>query len=75
MALLPLMCPIAAVGVGGRGLENLSNLVSENIVALCDVDSRQGAPAFKRFDKAARYVDFRWRLGQGSHSQWPHRWI
>lgn len=50
---------LAAVGVGGRGLENLRNLLSENIVALCDVDSRQGAPGFKRFDKAARYVDFR----------------
>lgn len=50
---------IAAVGVGGRGAQNLSNLLSENIVALCDVDSRQGAPTFKRFDKAARYSDFR----------------
>jgi hypothetical protein len=50
---------IAAVGVGGRGAQNLSNLLSENIVALCDVDSRQGAPTFKRFDKTARYVDFR----------------
>jgi len=50
---------IAAVGVGGRGAENLFNLLSENIVALCDVDSRQGGPTFQRFPKATRYVDFR----------------
>ena len=30
---------IAAVGVGGRGAQNLGGLLSENIVALCDVDS------------------------------------
>ena len=50
---------IAAVGVGGRGAENLSNLLSENITTLCDVDSRQAAPTFKYFEKAVRYVDFR----------------
>jgi hypothetical protein len=50
---------IAAVGIGGRGAQNLSNLLSENIVALCDVDLRQGAPTFKRFDKASQYSDFR----------------
>src|ERR1700734_136026 len=50
---------IAAVGIGGRGAENLGNLLSENIVALCDVDSRQGGPTFKRFEKAAQYTDFR----------------
>ena len=50
---------IAAVGIGGRGAQNLSGLLSENIVALCDVDARQGGPTFKRYDKAARYTDFR----------------
>src|SRR5271168_1505376 len=29
---------IAGVGVGGMGRENLINLASQNIVALCDVD-------------------------------------
>ena len=29
---------VAAVGVGGQGRSNLINLVSENIVAICDVD-------------------------------------
>ena len=50
---------IAAVGIGGRGAQNLSGLLTENIVALCDVDSRQGGPTFKRFEKASQYVDFR----------------
>jgi len=50
---------IAAVGIGGRGAQNLSGLLSENIVALCDVDARQGAPTFKRFEKATQHSDFR----------------
>jgi hypothetical protein len=33
---------IAGVGVGGRGADDLRGCSSENIVALCDVDSRQG---------------------------------
>jgi hypothetical protein len=28
-------------------------------VALCDVDSRQGGPTFKLYDKATQYADFR----------------
>lgn len=50
---------IAAVGVGGRGGQDLGGLTSENIVALCDVDSRQAAATFKRFPKATQHVDFR----------------
>jgi predicted dehydrogenase len=50
---------IAAVGVGGRGAADINGCTSENIVALCDVDSAQAGPTFKRFEKAARYTDFR----------------
>ena len=50
---------IAGVGVGGRGAEDLRGCASENIVALCDVDSRQGGPTFKRYEKATQYTDFR----------------
>src|ERR1700689_5030553 len=50
---------IAAVGIGGRGAQNLSGLTTENIVAVCDGASRQGGPTFQRYEKAARYVDFR----------------
>ena len=50
---------IAGVGVGGRGADDLRGCSSENIVALCDVDSRQGGPTFKRYEKAVQYTDFR----------------
>ena len=50
---------IAGVGVGGRGGQDLGGLTSENIVALCDVDSRQAAATFKRYPKATQHVDFR----------------
>jgi hypothetical protein len=59
---------LAAVGIGGRGAQNLSNSLSENIVALCDVDSRQGAQTFKRFEKAAQYTDFRKMLDKESRN-------
>jgi predicted dehydrogenase len=50
---------LAGVGIGGRGAQNLSNCTSENIVALCDADSRQGGPTFKQYPKATQYSDFR----------------
>jgi hypothetical protein len=50
---------IAAVGVGGIGFRNLTNLERENIVALCDVDWDYGQKAFRRWSTAARYRDFR----------------
>ena len=50
---------IAGIGVGGQGAGDLSNLASENIVALCDVDERQAAGTFSKFPNARRYKDFR----------------
>jgi predicted dehydrogenase len=50
---------IAGIGVGGRGTSDLDGVSSENIVALCDVDSRQASPSFKRYNKAVQYADFR----------------
>jgi len=50
---------IAAVGIGGMGKSNLGKCVDENIVALCDVDQEYAAPVFKRYPKAAKYVDYR----------------
>src|SRR6202171_1159089 len=41
---------IAAVGVGGMGRNNLINLASQNIVALCDVDWRYADKGFDRLD-------------------------
>src|SRR5260370_34214227 len=39
---------VAAVGVGGMGRNNLINLSSQNIVALCDVDWRYADKGFDR---------------------------
>jgi predicted dehydrogenase len=50
---------IAVIGAGGRGADDLKELQTENIVALCDVDSERAGKTFERFPKAARYRDFR----------------
>ncbi|KPL20114.1 MAG: oxidoreductase [Phycisphaerae bacterium SM1_79] len=50
---------IAGIGVGGQGSWDLDNVSSENIVALCDVDTNRAAGTFRRYPKAKRYRDFR----------------
>jgi len=50
---------IAGIGVGGRGRSNLRGLHSENIVALCDVDTRRAGDSFKTFPNAKQFCDFR----------------
>jgi predicted dehydrogenase len=51
---------IAGIGVGGQGFRDLEALAPDvNIVALCDVDTRQAASAFKKFPTAKRFGDFR----------------
>jgi predicted dehydrogenase len=50
---------LAGIGVGGRGADNLGELASENIVALCDVDDERAAPTYNRYPKAKRFRDFR----------------
>jgi hypothetical protein len=53
---------IGAVGAGGRALSVLGALDSENIVAFADVDWARGAEGFKRWEKAAKYRDYRQML-------------
>ena len=50
---------IAGVGIGGRGAGDLHEVGSENIVALCDVDDKYAANAFKSYPNAKKYHDFR----------------
>jgi predicted dehydrogenase len=65
---------IAAIGAGGRGASVMSQLTSENIVAICDVDFNRVEGAFynnqgefnesrrplkEAYDNAVRYYDFR----------------
>lgn len=50
---------LAVIGVGGRGQEDWSQCMDENIVALCDVSDSAAAAGFKAFPNAKRYKDFR----------------
>lgn len=50
---------LAFIGVGGRGAVNLGSLANENVVALCDVDDKEAAAAYKQHPKAKRFKDFR----------------
>jgi len=51
---------IAAVGVGGMGKNNVEKCaLTENIVALCDVDFAFADPVFQKYPGAKRYRDFR----------------
>ena len=54
---------LGIIGVTGRAEGNLNEegnaIASQEIVAICDVDESNLAKAAKRFDKAARYADFR----------------
>src|SRR5688572_15907281 len=51
---------VAAIGCGGQGGAILNDAArTENIVALCDVDDARGAANLKKFEKAAKYKDFR----------------
>jgi predicted dehydrogenase len=57
---------IAAVGIGGMGRNNISNVAkTENIVALCDVDwSGQVLKVFETYPAAKKYKDYRIMLDQ-----------
>jgi predicted dehydrogenase len=50
---------IAGIGVGGQGRGDLDAVSSQNIVALCDVDTRRAGGTFQRFPQAKVYRDFR----------------
>jgi predicted dehydrogenase len=55
---------LAGVGIGGQGAWDLDQVSSENIVALCDVDSDYAGKTFKKYPGAKRYKDFRQMLDQ-----------
>ncbi|MEW6747613.1 MAG: Gfo/Idh/MocA family oxidoreductase [Planctomycetota bacterium] len=55
---------IAGVGIGGMGQSNLAACETENIAALCDVDSEFAAGTFQKYPQARRYTDFRVMLDQ-----------
>ena len=53
---------IASIACGGRGAYVLSQVASEDIVALCDVDWAHAAGTFKQFPQAKKYKDYRTML-------------
>lgn len=55
---------IALVGAGGQGASNAGNVASENVVAICDVDTPYAEKSFKKFEKAKHFVDFRKMLDE-----------
>ena len=50
---------IASIGAMGKGRSDTDCCASENIVALCDVDSARCAPQLKKYPAAKFYQDFR----------------
>jgi predicted dehydrogenase len=50
---------LMAIGVGGRGAENLAAVGIEDIRVLCDVDRALLAAAGKKFPKAQQIADYR----------------
>ncbi|HWI57791.1 MAG TPA: Gfo/Idh/MocA family oxidoreductase [Bacillota bacterium] len=50
---------IAAIGLCNQGGSDLQGMTSENIVALCDVDTRYTAKHAKQFPQAKQFRDFR----------------
>lgn len=54
---------IASIGAGGKAENDIDGCKgTENIVALCDVDSKRAERKFKEFEKAPKYKDFRQML-------------
>ncbi len=50
---------IAIIGAGGRGGSNLKGVESQNIVALCDVNSKALDAQGAKYPNAKKYSDFR----------------
>jgi predicted dehydrogenase len=55
---------IAMIGAGGRARAHFGVALSENVVALCDVNEQTLEKAAKRAPKAQKYVDWRKALDQ-----------
>jgi predicted dehydrogenase len=58
---------IAAIGCGGKGHSDIGGCASQNIVALCDVDDRRAAGAYKDYPDVPKFRDFRRMLDKMHH--------
>src|ERR1700733_10252631 len=51
---------VASIGCGGQGGVDLNEAArTENIVAMCDVDTNRASANLKKFEKVTKYKDFR----------------
>ena len=50
---------IASIGAGGKAASDITGCETENIVALCDPDSKRAERMFKKYEKLPKYTDFR----------------
>ena len=57
---------IASIGAGGKAESDIQACSGENIVALCDVDDKQAARTYKRYEDVPKYKDFRRMLDKES---------
>ena len=53
---------IASIGACGKAKSDIEGCESENIVALCDVDSKKAADMFAKYERLPKYKDFRQML-------------
>jgi len=59
---------IAAIGVGGKGSSDVDCCSTENIFALCDVDTVNSANTVKKYPAAKFYRDYRKMLDEAGKS-------
>jgi predicted dehydrogenase len=59
---------IASIGAGGQAEIDIEGCSTENIVALADPDDARAAASFQKYEKAARYRDFRRMLDKEAKS-------
>ncbi len=55
---------IGCIGIGGQGGGNVDAVRGENLVALCDVDTRRAARSLKKYPDVKQYRDFRKMLDE-----------
>jgi predicted dehydrogenase len=53
---------VAFIGAGGRASGNISGVMGENIVAMCDVDQTRCRAAYNNHPNVQKYTDFRQML-------------
>jgi predicted dehydrogenase len=50
---------IASIGAGGKAASDITGCSTENIIALCDPDSKRAERMFKKYEAVPKYTDFR----------------